>query len=118
MISVALRVALSRQARRALTWSVSWSATWSVGCGFAQGGEEGGEQEFDERSGVAEAVAGGEHRVVVGLAVTDDGFDRKPCEQRIPAAEDKSLPKATDASIAVAERVDEFEFVIGRRSWR
>ena len=46
--------------------------------GLAERGEDGGEHEFHKGGGVPRLVAGGEHLIVICLAVADDGFDGKP----------------------------------------
>ena len=48
---------------------------------FPHGGEDRGEQKLNEGVGVPGVVALGEHLVVIGLAIMDDGPDGKVCEE-------------------------------------
>ena len=53
-------------------------------------------------------------RFVVALLPGADHFlDRQPGEQRVPAAEDQSLPKAAEAAITISEGMDELQLVMG-----
>jgi hypothetical protein len=66
--------------------------------------------EFDEEGGVPLAVGVFQGLIVVLLMILDEGFDGDELEGGM--VEEETLPKATDAAIAILERMDELEFVV------
>jgi len=80
--------------------------------GLVERCEQGAEEKFYESGGVARLIACAQHLVVFCLSFTDHGFHWQEGEEGVPVTEDEGLPQATDATIAIGEGVDEFEFVV------
>lgn len=79
---------------------------------LAESGEQGAEEELDKGGRVSGFIAAGENLVVLLLLFADHRFHGKEGEERIPAAEDEGLPKATHPAIAIGEGVNEFKLVM------
>ena len=77
-----------------------------------QGAADHAQHEFDELGGLDRLVAAVQRGVIVSLAFANEGFDGHSGEQGDPTAEDECLPKASHASVAVLEGMNELELVV------
>jgi hypothetical protein len=79
---------------------------------FGQGVVDDLKHEADEGRRLPRAVASVQGFIIAGLLVTNQALDRHQGKQRAPTAQDKGLPQAAHAAIAVDKGMDEFEFIV------
>jgi len=77
-----------------------------------EGIKQSGEGKLDKGRGVGDFVTSRQGVVVFLLPFANDFFDREVGQGGFPVAQDQGLPKAPHPPVAIAEGVDEFQFIM------
>lgn len=70
------------------------------------------QHKLDKYRGLSSIIGSIDGRIILLLAVMDDGFHRQLGKGRIPLGEQQRMPQAANATVSIGKGVDQFQLIM------